>query len=406
VANLADYYHLRITRISNRSSDLLELDLPEDKLRKYIVEAYHKGEKFLCGGTIVDPFDIETIRINRTNEPSSSYLPKIRAELSSSNVIASIPEEWYVTEEGIDVTREFINFAPGRGSNKTNSPERQPGSLSYKIFVCYEDTTGLDLADQLKRSLGKRSIAAFVAKRDIPETVKNLETWRNIIDDAIKTCSTFVIILSIGYLTSEMRREFQLAVERSKREPEFAFVICHLSGVTRSSDQLAAMQVNLGDLQQVDFESKEELARKVNRVVDDQGRAKPITVTRGGVPQPDVILDTKDVKVNGIPWGNVSQMHKIESFNRDDHEIQLLDFNIRAEQIPEMRIGFSQRGPVQLPTEIKPHSYAIFDCYVDFSAKPGHQRPASIDVVATVEFAVSGKDGRETRSGTFRIRAP
>lgn len=52
------YYHVRITLRSNRTSDCLELDLSEENLLANIVEPYKTGKKFLCGGIIVDPFDI------------------------------------------------------------------------------------------------------------------------------------------------------------------------------------------------------------------------------------------------------------------------------------------------------------------------------------------------------------
>jgi len=109
-----NYYHVRITRRSDRGSDCVELDLSERNLLQSIVEPYKDGKKFLCGGILVDPFDIEAIQINKTSQPSSAYLPAIRARNAASSVLViGIPDEWYVTEEGEVVTREFISTAPG-----------------------------------------------------------------------------------------------------------------------------------------------------------------------------------------------------------------------------------------------------------------------------------------------------
>jgi hypothetical protein len=69
--------------------------------------------------------------------------------------------------------------------HRSSLPVGGSKSLKYHIFVCYEDTTGLDLSDQL----GKRSIAVFVAKRAIPEAVRDAQTWRDIIDDVIRAIS-------------------------------------------------------------------------------------------------------------------------------------------------------------------------------------------------------------------------
>jgi len=126
-------YHVRITRRSDRGSDCVELDLSEKNLLQNIVEPYKDGKKFLCGGILVDPFDIEAIQINKTSQPSSAYLPAIRARnAASSFVVIGIPDEWYVTEEGEVVTREFINAAPGAVSvspelstNKMNEDDQR-----------------------------------------------------------------------------------------------------------------------------------------------------------------------------------------------------------------------------------------------------------------------------------------
>jgi len=109
-----NYYHVRITRRSDRGSDCVELDLSEKNLLRSTVEPYKNGKKFLCGGILADPFDIEAIQINKTSQSSSAYLPAIRARNTASSVVViGIPDKWYVTEEGEVVTREFISTAPG-----------------------------------------------------------------------------------------------------------------------------------------------------------------------------------------------------------------------------------------------------------------------------------------------------
>jgi hypothetical protein len=106
-------YHLRITRKSNPSHDLVELDLSKNKLVKRIIEPFMNGESFYVSGTLVYPSDVETIRINETNETSDKLLPIIRErrKLSTSAVIG-ISDEWYVTKEGVDVTHKFIKNSP------------------------------------------------------------------------------------------------------------------------------------------------------------------------------------------------------------------------------------------------------------------------------------------------------
>lgn len=141
-----EYYHVRITLKSRRTHDAVELDLAEEDILKNIVAPYSEGKKFLCGGEIIDPFDIEQIRINVTADPSSVLLPQIREERRRSGaVVIGIPDEWYVTKKGEEVTRKFINSPPSEGQVKTvKEVEYDP----TKIFIVHghDDTSKLELA--------------------------------------------------------------------------------------------------------------------------------------------------------------------------------------------------------------------------------------------------------------------
>ena len=126
-------------------------------LPRTVIEPYHKGKAFLCGGTIVDPYDIETIHINKTDQPSSFFLPKIRADLNSSKFDApTLADEQYVTKEGADVTRDFINFGPGSEAGREKDTDgsfhkhsrtcRFRGPSSDEPARIVKDSESLDLA--------------------------------------------------------------------------------------------------------------------------------------------------------------------------------------------------------------------------------------------------------------------
>jgi len=106
-------YHVRITKKSDPGRDSLELDLSKKELMDNILNPYHSNQKFHCGGDIIDPNDIRTIKINYTKKKSDYYLPIIRTRRQRSNAIAlTISDEWYVTEEGKVVTRKFLKYPP------------------------------------------------------------------------------------------------------------------------------------------------------------------------------------------------------------------------------------------------------------------------------------------------------
>jgi len=117
-------YHVRITKKSDKWNDCLEFDLSRDELLKKIIEPYHKGKKFICSGEVIDPFDIDKIKINETLEKSSVLIPKIKAKRRQSTTATPISDEWYVTEEGKDVTSKFIKYPPKRKGKSKKSNKK------------------------------------------------------------------------------------------------------------------------------------------------------------------------------------------------------------------------------------------------------------------------------------------
>jgi len=203
------YYHVRITRLSNRSSDCLELDLSEKNLIANIVDPYKAGTKFLCGGTIIDPFDIDTLQINETPYPSSKYLPEIRARNAASKVVAMIPDEWEVTEEGEVVTRKYISGPPGAGPTHETADGKhakpaipipipvptQPDSRKGNYVFISHSSKDTDLVSAIKHAFVDLSIeprfleerpAGAPPTKELAEAVKNSKaifvffTWNSI----------------------------------------------------------------------------------------------------------------------------------------------------------------------------------------------------------------------------------
>lgn len=132
--------------------------------------------------------------------------------------------------------------------------------MSKEVFICYETTTGLDYAKHLKGALENKNKSninksAFVAYEDT-EVGKPL---REVINEAIKACKYFVVIVTV------------LAIEAKevKREIKVADSLPHLKGNIITCREKSVDRLRLSELpiiislQQIDFESKEELVRKV-----------------------------------------------------------------------------------------------------------------------------------------------
>jgi hypothetical protein len=124
-----------------------------------------------------------------------------------------------------------------------------------KIFIGYEETTGLHFASHLKEALEKMDIVAFVAKKGI----LSISEWKKIVDAEIRNCDYFIIIITISSTRSkEVKREVRLAKKWNKKR-----IVC-------KSDELDRKLIDryfpsIAPLQHIDFKEKEDLADRVIR---------------------------------------------------------------------------------------------------------------------------------------------
>lgn len=125
-------------------------------------------------------------------------------------------------------------------------------TIEMEVFISYETTTGQSYASNLKRSLEKVSISAFVANEDILKGTSD----RQAIDNAINDCTYFIVIMTYpAILSKEVEREVELATKLGKH-----IIPCKPQTVYRALTNTLPL---MGGLQQFDFESKEHLADQV-----------------------------------------------------------------------------------------------------------------------------------------------
>lgn len=189
-------YHVGIVKRTGGfwSREIAILDLSRHELINNIVTPYHNGEEFTVDGRVIDPFNIEKIRINETQDDSTVLIPSIqkREKLKRAVnrrkkivVITGRTDRWYVTEEGNDVTNQFIKHPPQRRENQKR----------YKIF----DRKNLKwLASVILIAyIG----ALFLQLNPIPDVayVKNYNFGKNFFPDVINFYSDSD---SDGYITT------------------------------------------------------------------------------------------------------------------------------------------------------------------------------------------------------------
>jgi predicted nucleotide-binding protein len=140
-----------VTKKSRLDHDALELNLVEEELRRTIVQPFLKGQAFMCGGEPIPTEDVERIQINVTDKPSDQLLPMIRERRRKSRaIVLGLSDEWYVTEEGKEVTRQFLNLAPGIAGGNLDRTEIASGK---SIFIVHgrDDNSKLELVRMLER---------------------------------------------------------------------------------------------------------------------------------------------------------------------------------------------------------------------------------------------------------------
>ena len=129
----------------------------------------------------------------------------------------------------------------------------------FDVFLCYKKSSGKDFADHLKVGLEEVGFHTFQDCKDIPRTVDTQEGWANFRDKALEQSKYFVLIMTPGFnLSSEVVKEIGLA----RKQPSKKFIFFRLRGMKRNiTIDLGTEILDIGKLEQVSFESKEELLR-------------------------------------------------------------------------------------------------------------------------------------------------
>ncbi|PJC77402.1 hypothetical protein CO010_00530 [Candidatus Shapirobacteria bacterium CG_4_8_14_3_um_filter_39_11] len=135
------------------------------------------------------------------------------------------------------------------------------------IFISYEKSMGKEYADHIRTVLEETGFKTFLDNRDIEIGAE----WLKKIEKAIDECSIFILILTEGVKHSDyIKFEFQRGIVLKKRILPFKFATLSNGGIPE----------DMRKLQYVEFNTKEELARKVIVFVSPEAplAGKPIQI--------------------------------------------------------------------------------------------------------------------------------
>jgi len=135
----------------------------------------------------------------------------------------------------------------------------------FEVFLCYKKSSGKDYADHLKTGLEELGLHTFEDCKDIPQTVDTEEGWACSRDKALEESKYFVLIMTPGF---DLSREVGNEIRMARKHTNKTFVYFRHRSMGRN------IVVNLGDevfdigkLEQVSFETKEELLRLAHSIL-------------------------------------------------------------------------------------------------------------------------------------------
>jgi heme/copper-type cytochrome/quinol oxidase subunit 4 len=138
----------------------------------------------------------------------------------------------------------------------------------FEVFLCYKKSSGKDYADHLKSGLEEIGFHTFQDCKDIPQTVDTEEGWACSRDKALEESKFFLLIMTPGFnLSKEVINEITLA--RKQANKKFVY-FRHRSMGRNIVINLGEDTLDVGKLEQVSFETKEELLRLTHNILQKE----------------------------------------------------------------------------------------------------------------------------------------
>ena len=165
------------------------------------------------------------------------------------------------THSNINLTKTKEPLATEYGTLSPKDIDSRP----FDVFLCYKKSSARDYADHLKDGLEELGLHAFEDCKDIPLTVDTDEGWDRVRDKALAESKYFVLIMTPGFnLSSEVVKEIGMA--RKQANKTFVF-FRHRSMGRKIVVNLGDEVLDIGKLEQVSIETKEELLRLASNIL-------------------------------------------------------------------------------------------------------------------------------------------
>jgi hypothetical protein len=135
----------------------------------------------------------------------------------------------------------------------------------FDVFLCYKKSSGKDYADHLKTGLEELGLHTFEDCKDIPQTVDTEEGWACSRDKALEESKYFVLIMTPGF---DLSREVTNEIGMARKQTNKTFIYFRHRSMGRNIVvNLGNETLDIGKLEQVSFETKEELLRLAHNIL-------------------------------------------------------------------------------------------------------------------------------------------
>jgi TIR domain len=213
------------------------------------------------------------------NSSAAQMMPTPKPQINDSATIFALIGAAIIVVASVAVIFIFYSRSKKRTSSKSKFVpiiKRQPkqdlktsyvdeDSRPFDVFLCYKKSSGKDYADHLKTGLEELGLHTFQDCQDIPLTVETEEGWAYSRDKALEESKYFVLIMTPGFdLSREVVNEISMA--RKQANKRFVF-FRHRSMGRKIVLNLGDEILDIGKLEQVSFENKEELLRLAHNIL-------------------------------------------------------------------------------------------------------------------------------------------
>lgn len=215
----------------------------------YILKIGERKGKFFFRERIPVPRGYDPAKIIEIISPK-----KIKANLITT-LFFKIEEGFVETAMVFSIElNSYLSWIKGKAKT-------QVSAKVYDVFISYKRNTAKDFAVHLKSCLTETGFRTFLDLTDIPKEFSSTSTWFDVRNAAILNTRRFLLIITVGIESSvEVAKEVFLA--RKVKGIKFMY-LRHKDIEPQILLEYEGKEINLGEGNQVEFGTKEDLARKV-----------------------------------------------------------------------------------------------------------------------------------------------